>query len=128
MSLNLATQQLLSDGTKWFSYSGVRVGDITVPASVTLLTIDNTGLRDSLVKVSPYYSEIISATDREHLGISVTIDGIEVVNTQRYRAYDDLIESFDLFVPRQSSFQILSINTSANNLQGRGCNVIGWYL
>jgi|TARA_R110000824_G_scaffold325853_1_gene512745 hypothetical protein len=130
MSLNLATQQLLSDGKKYFSYSGVRLGDITLPATITLLTIDNTGLRDSLVKIQPFFGRPIATGTNDPLGLLITIDGIEVVkqlqNNSKFPEFYPC--EFELFVPRQSSLEILSINTSNNNLQERGCNLIGWYL
>jgi len=129
MSLNLGTQQLLSNGTKYFSYSGVRQGDITLPATISLMTIDNAGLRDSLVCFQAYYGQPIGLGATDTLGIIVSIDDIEVYKSQgtdyRPQVYNDEVK---LFVPRQSKIQILSLNTVANNLQERGCNLIGYYL
>ena len=129
MSINVGqVSHFLSDGSRFYAYSGIVQGDVSVPATITLIDIANTGLKDSFVKIQPSYGEIISATDREHLGISVLIDEIEVINTQKYRAYDDMWESFELFIPRQSRLQVLSINTSSNNTQNRGCTLLGWCL
>lgn len=129
MSINVGQVSTnLSDGERFYAYSGVVVGDITSPASITLISIPNTGLKDSFIKIQPSYGEVVADINGEHLGISVSIDGIEVVNTQRYRIYADTLESFDLFIPRQSSFTILSLNTAANNTQERGVTVLGWRL
>jgi|TARA_R110000824_G_scaffold6753_3_gene31164 hypothetical protein len=132
MALNLGTQQLLSNGTKYFSYSGLVVGDITVPASISLITIENTGLRDSLVCLYPFFAAEITSNVGDALGLIVSIDDIEVFKSQvrnwnRENTQLPPMES-KLFIPRQSKLQVLSLNTAGNNTQERGCNLIGYYL
>lgn len=127
MSLNIPTQQLLSEGTKWFAYSGVTQGDVSVPATISLIDIPNTGLRDSYVCIQPFYGLEIASGAGDQLGVSVLIDNIEVINRQNfYYSSDD--GELKIFVPRQSRLQILSLNTTNNNTQTRGTTVIGYYL
>tara|TARA_R110000751_G_scaffold14185_1_gene46379 strand:- start:75 stop:470 length:396 start_codon:yes stop_codon:yes gene_type:complete len=131
MALNLGTQQLLSSGTKWFSYSGIVTGDLTLPATITLMTIENTGLRDSLVCIQPSFGVPITTGGGSALGIIISIDDIEVFKVQSEQGlrWNPIIENeIKLFVPRQSKIQVLSLNTAANNNQERGCNLIGYYL
>jgi len=127
-------QALLSDGDKWYSYSGPFTADIAVPATYTLTLIPDTGLRDSFVKITPSFGATQAFGLATSLGIVIHIDGIEVFRDQP-NAYgnetvqDDLVSnSIDLFIPRQSKLEIFSLNTSANNLQERGVVVLGWYL
>ena len=110
MSLNIPTQQLLSEGTKWFAYSGIVQGDVSVPASITLIDIPNTGLRDSYVCISPSYARAITNTNGTQLGITIAIDDIVVVNSQRYEQESDYVEEHKLFVPRQSKLTITSLH------------------
>jgi hypothetical protein len=130
MSLNLGTQQLLSDGTKWFSYSGMVVGDITVPASITLITVENTGLRDSYVCFKFFVGQRASGAGGTNLGQVVLIDDIEVFKSQNQFGSDAPVSSgnTEIFIPRQSKLQVLSLNTGGNNLQERGVCVIGYYI
>lgn len=131
MSLNLPTQQLLSDGTKWFAYSGVVQGDVSVPATITLIDIPNTGLRDSYVKILPYFAVPISSSGGTGLGIIVSIDDIEVykAQTEQGNRWSPTIDGeICLFVPRQSKLTITSMNTTTNNTQERGANIHAWFL
>ena len=121
----------LSDGERFYAYSGVIQGDITVPASITLISIPNTGLRDAFVKIQPFYGIPITAgTSPNALGLIIAIDGIEIIKTRPVNAgeQDRVLETFELFIPRQSSLTITSMNTSANNTQERGCTMLGWRL
>tara|TARA_Y100000310_G_C20687791_1_gene820225 strand:+ start:2597 stop:2986 length:390 start_codon:yes stop_codon:yes gene_type:complete len=118
----------LSSGRKWYAYSGVVAGGGGVPAFITLLNLPDTGLRDSFVKVMPFYSFPIAFAPGSALGIEVTIDGIVVLRSQANDIIYQHDESYELFVPKQSSLLIESRNTAANNGQERGCNLIGWYL
>lgn len=139
MSLNLGTQQLLSDGTKWFAYSGQLQGDVSVPASITLLTIDNTGLRDSYVCIEPFFATPITVNTATSLGIEISIDDIVVFTGDQFLVPDSQAsfnlskggasgQKVTLFVPRQSKLTVISLNSSGNNNQQRGCNLIGYYL
>jgi len=123
----MSSQILLSGGDKWYSYSGVTFGDVSVPASINLVLIPNIGLRDSYVKISPYFGKEVSSSSDHQLGISVKLDDVEVINRQNfYYSSDD--GHLELFVPRQSKLEVLSLNTSGNNTQTRGCTLIGYYL
>ena len=129
MPINIPTQQLLSDGDRWFAYSGTVQGDVTVPATVSLITIANTGLRDSLIYIHPFEGQPIGAGGLEALGTAVNIDDIEVWNNQRFDPNDAYANTeICLMIPRQSKLEILSLNTSTNNTQNRGANVIGYFL
>jgi hypothetical protein len=129
MSINVGQVSTnLSDGERFYAYSGVIVGDVTVPASITLISIPNTGLKDAFVKIQSCYGRPISASSAHQIGIGVLIDGIEVIKSQRYEAESDYTETFELFIPRQSSLTILSLNTALNNTQERSVNMLGWRL
>ena len=129
-SIISSSQTKLSDGTKWFSYSGMLVGDVSVPSTVPLTTILNTGLSDSFVKIQPIFAQPVSTGGGNALGIIIKINDLEVIKSQDY-AWDNFGEavgSIELFVPRQSKLEILSLNTSANNTQERGVTTLGWYI
>jgi len=132
MSINVGQVSTnLSDGNRFYAYSGVVTGDITVPASITLISIPNTGLRDSFVKIQPYQGTPVSTGVTHGLGIAVSIDGVQVY-TDRFLhsayASTPIDGHIELFIPRQSSLTILSLNSSTNNTQERGCNMLGWSL
>lgn len=129
----MSAQTLLSGGDKYYSYSGVLFGDVSVPASISMILMPNTGLRDSLIMIEPYYGVPVSTTSGSALGIEVKLDNVTVIKQQanRYGASGDdtsSLREFKLFVPRQSKLEVISLNTSANNTQERGVNVIGYYL
>jgi hypothetical protein len=125
----MSAQTLLSGGDKWYSYSGEVTGDVSVPASIQMVLIPNTGLRDSYVKIQPFYGLLVSDAQGSQLGIQVKLDDVIIMNIQQYRDYDSSYrENVELFIPRQSKLEIISLNTSVNNTQVRGVNVIGYYL
>ena len=130
----MSAQTLLSGGEKYYSYSGVLFGDISAPATIQLIFIPNTGLRDSLVQIQPFFGRPIASTAGTGLGILIKLDDVEIYKIQ---AEDNasLAEQFmrvqniiPLFVPRQSKLEIISLNTTANNTQERGANLLGYYL
>jgi len=127
----MSAQTVLSGGDKWYSYSGVVSGDVSVPASIQLVFVPNTGLRDSLVSIQPYYGRENNDSGGNVLGIEVKIDDVTVIKQQSsvtgvYSMRNTT--DFNLFVPRQSKFEVISLNTSGNNVQERGCTVLGYYL
>ncbi len=128
----MSAQTLLSGGEKWYSYSGVTFGDLSVPATIQLNFIPNTGLRDSLITIEPYYGVPISTGSASGLGIEVKLNDVTVINQQpgRFGASGDIAvsDNFRLFIPRQSKLEIISLNTSSNNTQKRGVNILGYYL
>jgi len=106
------------------------VGDVSSPSTVPLTTILNTGLSDSFVKIQPIFAQPVSTGGGNALGIIIKINDLEVIKSQDY-AWDNFGEavgSIELFVPRQSKLEILSLNTSANNTQERGVTTLGWYI
>ena len=112
----------------WYAYSGPVQGGGAVPAFVTLINIPNIGLKDTRIKILPYYGSPIALGTGDALGIEVTVDGLVVIRNQGAAHQHDFISSFELLVPKQSSLQIQSRNTGPNNAQDRGVNVVGWYL
>ena len=126
----MSSQILLSGGDKWYSYSGIVFGDVSVPASISMVLIPNTGLRDSYIQIQPFFSTPISASAGNSLGLEIQIDNTTILK----QAYKDDTDSLDsnntiiLFVPRQSKLEILSLNTAGNNTQERGVNLLGYYL
>ena len=124
----MSSQILLSGGDKWYSYSGEVIGVVSVPASIQLILIENTGLKDSLIRVQPFVGIPISTGANQALGLTVKLDDVVIYNQQFYNHSTIGLEVEDLFIPRQSKLEILSNNTSGNNTAVRGCNVIGYYL
>jgi len=125
----MSAQTLLSGGDKWFSYSGVTFGDVSAPASIQLNFIPNTGLRDSFIQVTPFYGIENNTAAGSQLGIEIKINDVTVVKNQNeYQTRINNGESFTLFVPRQSKLEVNSLNTVNNNVQERGCTLIGYYL
>ena len=126
----MSAQTLLSGGDKYFAYSGEVFGDVSVPATIQLILIPNTGLRDSYVKIQPYYGIGDSTATSGQLGIQVKLDDVVVFNSQGINTTmaSGTNKSIELFVPRQSKIEIISLNKSANNTQTRGANLIGYYL
>ena len=125
----MSSQILLSGGDKYYSYSGIVFGDVSAPATINLITIDNTGLKDSYVFIEPYYGVPVSTANASAPGIEVKIDDVTVIKNQANRQNNDMSHNtFRIFVSRQSKLEVISLNTAANNTQERGCNVIGYYL
>ena len=126
----MSAQTLLSGGDKWYSYSGSVFGDVSAPATIQMIFIPNTGLRDSYVKIQPYYSLAASTAAGSQLGIAIKLDDVEIYNTQSKFNTDPLLDDtpIELFIPRQSKLEIISLNTANNNTQTRGANLIGYYL
>jgi hypothetical protein len=125
----MSAQTLLSGGDKWFSYSGEVFGDVSVPATIQLILVPNTGLRDSYVKIMPNYGRDIVDTNNQQLGIQIKLNDTIIVNSQRTAFYETrLYDSFELFIPRQSKLEVIRLNTTGNNTQISNCNLIGYYL
>ncbi len=125
----MSAQTLLSTGDKYFSYSGEKFGDVSAPATIQLILLPNTGLRDSLVQIMPYFGQPVSTGALEALGIKIKINDVSIFNSQQVQWTDhENNYSTQIFVPRQSKLEILSLNTSGNNTQIRGVNLIGYYL
>lgn len=124
---------LLSDGTKYYQYSGIVFGDISVPVTIPLISIANTGLRDSLVQIEPFFGVPVVDTAGNGLGIEIKLDDVTIYKSQTQRANIgyrgmQIENNTQIFVPRQSKLEIISLNTSGNNGQERGCTLIGYYL
>jgi len=125
----MSAQTLLSGGDKWYSYSGEIFGDVSAPATISMILIPNTGLRDSLVQLQTFFGLPISTSAANQLGIQIKLNDTVVVNQQgRQSTLDGVYDAYTLFVPRQSKLEVISINTSGNNTQIRGANIIGYYL
>ena len=114
---------------KWYAYSGVVQGDATLPATITLIAIPNSGLKNGFVKFEASYGRPNGVALTDTLGISILIDGIQIYRSQGtdYRPPASRTP-IELLVPKQSRIQVLSLNTTAHNTQDRGCTVLGWYV
>tara|TARA_R100000655_G_scaffold97239_1_gene140095 strand:+ start:19 stop:405 length:387 start_codon:yes stop_codon:yes gene_type:complete len=128
----MSAQTLLSGGDKWFSYSGEIFGDVSAPATISMILIPNTGLKDSLVQITPYFGQPVSASANTGLGIAIKLDDVTIYKTQAEeqtsRQEQIVSNTIPLFIPRQSKLEIISLNTSGNNTQIRGANLLGYYL
>ena len=135
----MSSQILLSGGDKWYSYSGVVFGDVSVPATIQLINIPNTGLRDSVVQIQPYFGTIVNTAYSidTALGLEIKLEDITVLKFEQFSltnwggaqlTSNESINNYSLFVPRQSKLEIISLNSTQNNTQERGCNLLGYYL
>ena len=127
----MSAQTLLSGGDKYYSYSGSTQGDVSAPATIQLILIPNTGLRDSLIQVQPFFGQLISTSNNDGLGIDILLDNASIFKQQRLQGNiraNQVENPIQLFIPRQSKLEILSLNTSGNNSQTRGCSLLGYYL
>lgn len=128
----MSAMTMLSTGNKWYSYSGEVFGDVSAPSTIQLNLIPNTGLKDSFVVIQPFFGAAASTANQQILGLKVKLNDTTIVNTQGTQgnviSNDILNETFNLFIPRQSKLEIISLNTSDNNTQIRGCNILGYYL
>tara|TARA_Y100001968_G_scaffold289764_1_gene293015 strand:+ start:1172 stop:1555 length:384 start_codon:yes stop_codon:yes gene_type:complete len=127
----MSAMTMLSVGNKWYSYSGSTFGDVSVPATIQLVFIPNTGLKDSLMQVQPFFGPLISTSNNDGLGITIKLDDVEIFKQQRFQGNirsNQVENEIQLFIPRQSKVEILSNNTTGNNTQTRGCTVLGYYL
>ena len=125
----MSSQILLSGGDKYYSYSGEVFGDVSGPATISMITIDNTGLRDSLIVFQPFFGKRVSGAGGDVLGLEIKLDDVTILNTQGVDNFTTFPNSwYQLFIPRNSKIEVLSRNTGGNNTQIRGCNLIGYYL
>ena len=127
----MSSQILLSGGDKYYSYSGEVFGDVSAPATIPMVTIDNTGLRDSYVKIMPFFGTLVSGGTGDVLGLEVKMDNVTIIRSQLTGGSGDIkdqFEYFELFIPRNSKLELISLNTSGNNTQIRGANILGYYL
>jgi hypothetical protein len=127
----MSAQNLLSGGDKYYSYSGVVFGDVSVPASIQLILIPNTGLRDSYVNIQSFCGQPITDNNNDGLGIEVKLDDTTIYKSQTFRGNRWTLNNDNpiiLFIPRQSKLEVISLNTTNNNTQERGANLIGYYL
>jgi len=118
----------LPGGGKWHSYSGVQVGGPTLPATVELVKIPSTGLKDTFAKIYPFYG-VPDNTSGDALGLKIFINDVAVYESQFALPHrEGAPEMVELFIPQQAKLEILSLNTANNTLQNRGCAVLGWWL
>jgi len=125
------SQKNLKSGRQWYAYSGAVQGGPSNPALVTLLNLRNTGLRDSFVKIRPFFGPEIANAYGDALGIEVLLDGVVVIRQQSADPDIGIISqhpAYELFIPKRSTLLIESRNTAPNTLQDRGVTVLGWYL
>jgi len=127
----MSSQILLSGGDKWYSYSGVLFGDVSVPASISMVLVPNTGLRDSYIEIQSYFGQEVTSGVDHALGINILIDDVVMFTSQarqQQQERETITNIIKIFVPRQSKLEIISLNTTSNNTQERGVNLIGYYL
>jgi hypothetical protein len=127
----MSAMTMLSGGDKYYSYSGEIFGDVSAPATIQMILIPNTGLRDSYVKIQPFYDTPVSNATANQLGLLIKLDDVSIYKSKLIAgssvvtAEDNYIE---LFIPRQSKLELVSLNNASNNTQIRGVNLIGYYL
>ena len=128
----MSSQILLSGGDKYYSYSGIVFGDVSAPATIQMVFIPNTGLRDSYIEILPYQGQVVGTGISDGLGIQINLDDVAIYKDRERAptggAGPHVDNTIKLFIPRQSKLEILSLNTANNNTQERGCTLIGYYL
>lgn len=131
----MSAQTLLSGGDKYYSYSGEVFGDVSAPATIQMIFIPNTGLRDSYIQIQPFFGRAVTSTTASALGLQIKLDDVTIYRQSGEDGASSTHEQFmrvqnliTLFIPRQSKLEIISLNTAANNTQIRGANLIGYYL
>lgn len=126
----MSSQILLSGGDKYYSYSGILFGDVSAPATIQTNLIPNTGLRDSLIQIQPFFGNPVNTGSGNGLGIIVKLDDVEIFRNVYTNAGNTKpnFTNIQLFIPRQSKLEILSLNNADNNTQLRGANLLGYYL
>ena len=111
------------DGQTIYGASGVLVGDVTLPATIPLLSF-NVGRRDDQVTLYFYTGPAIDTTDP--LGWQVDVNDHTVLkiqgntSTNAYQA-----GGWSMIWPAESKVSVLSLNTTNNNTQERGCYFVG---
>ena len=129
MSINVGqVNHFLSDGSRFYAYSGVLQGDVSVPASITLISIPNTGLKDTFVKIQPFFGQEVSSSSGQQLGFQVLIDDNIVFEYGNLTYALNDHNHYEFFVPRGSKLECISINKPNNNTQDRGVAMLGWCL
>tara|TARA_Y100000401_G_scaffold101974_1_gene91925 strand:+ start:783 stop:1184 length:402 start_codon:yes stop_codon:yes gene_type:complete len=112
-----------SDGSGYYGQSGLKTGDATLPATITLLDF-NTGLTDAEAILTAGFSLPITTAVNEGLGIQVLMDDNIVYEFKSPDPfYRNIPNGINLFLPRQVQFKVLSLNTNGNNGQSR-CAII----
>jgi len=118
----------LTQGERFYAYSGVVVGDVSVPATFDMIEL-NVGLRDAFVKIQPFFGKAVSTTNGHQIGIIIQIDGVEILKSQPAESAEtEKNQTWEYFVPKQSTLKVISLNHANNNTQERGVNLLGWYL
>lgn len=108
-----------SDGSGYYAQSGLKQGDISLPATITLLDFQ-TGLNDAEGVLTAGFSLPAVTTFQEGLGIQVLMDGNIVYEFKSPDGfYRNIPNGINLFIPRQVQLTVLSLNTSGNNSQSR---------
>jgi len=127
MTVGRVQQKL--DQDRFFAYSGLLQGDATSPATVTLVDIPDSGLRNAIIQIQPFFGLPITTATNEGLGIQVLIDD-EIVFEQKSPDpfYRGVQSSINLFLKKQSKLTVLSLNTNGNNSQSRGANLVGYFV
>jgi len=127
----MSAQTLLSGGDKYYSYSGSLSGDVSLPATIQMIFIPNTGLRDSYIEILPYQGQPIATGVNDGIGLRIKMNDETIYEDKSRSNYNNapsVDNTIKLFIPRQSKLEVLSINTDNNNSQTRGCTLIGYYL
>jgi hypothetical protein len=131
----MSSQNLLSGGDKYYSYSGEIFGDVSVPATISMILIPNTGLKDSYVQIQPFFGRPVTSGTDSAIGLEIKLDDVTIYKQNGEDGASGTHEQFmrvqnlvTLFIPRQSKLEIISLNSTANNTQIRGCNLLGYYL
>jgi len=115
---------ITNNGEIYFTYSGIKTGDPAAPATVSLISIDNSGLFDLYAKITSSFGAPADISAGKALGILVSIDDISVIKDQPSAAeYGNNTFTYELVIPRGSKFEILSLNTVENLVQERAVTV-----
>tara|TARA_R100001594_G_scaffold70536_1_gene104904 strand:- start:986 stop:1510 length:525 start_codon:yes stop_codon:yes gene_type:complete len=111
------------DETTVYGASGSVVGDVTLPATISLLSF-NVGRRDIMCQVFFYSGQAIDTT--APLGWQIDINDNTVLKIQGNVSPDAYqAGGWMQFWPAEGKITILSLNSANNNTQERGCYFVG---
>lgn len=117
-----------SDGSGYYGNSGLKTGDATLPATITLFDF-NSGLKDAEGILTAGFSLPITTAANEGLGIQILFDDNIVYEFKSPDPfYRNIPNGINIFIPRQIRFKVLSLNTNGNNGQSRCATLTAKYI
>lgn len=129
MSVQIGPARQQLDSERYYAFSGLLQAGAAQPATLTLIDIPDTGLRNSIVQIQPFFGLPVTTAANEGLGTQILIDDVIVFEQKSPDPfYRDIQSIIQIPVPKNSKLTVLSLNTNGNSTQSRGANLIGYYI